>query len=122
MSRTVGAKDKKPRKSPVRKPKKIILTNAELEVAAKLGITPEQLAKEKLELMRLKRKAGKQKINWENLARNLQKALRDEMDENQKRAHDIEALLFKVKSLEHQVIGFQAVISYLESKNGNDPV
>ena len=122
MSRTVGAKDKKPRKSPVRKPKKIVLTKAEVDLAAKLGITPEELAKEKLELMKIKRKASRQKINWENLARNLQKALRDEMDENQKRAHDIEALLFKVKSLEHQVIGFQAVISYLESKNGNDPV
>ena len=122
MSRTVGAKDKKPRKSPVRKPKKIVLTKAEVDLAAKLGITPEELAKEKMELMKLKRKASRQKINWENLARNLQKALRDEMDENQKRAHDIDALLFKIKSLEHQVIGFQAVISYLESKNGNDPV
>lgn len=122
MSRTVGAKDKKPRKSPVRKPKKIVLTKAEVDLAAKLGITPEELAKEKMELMKIKRKASRQKINWENLARNLQKALRDEMDENQKRAHDIDALLFKIKSLEHQVIGFQAVISYLESKNGNDPV
>ena len=116
MSRTVGAKDKKPRKSPVRKPKKIILSKAEVDLAAKLGITPEQLAREKIELMKLKRNVRTQKINWEKLAKNLQTALRDEMDENQKRANDIETLLFKIKSLEHQVVGFQAVISYLESK------
>jgi len=48
--------------------------------------------------------------------------LRDEINENQKRSHDIDALLFKVKSLEHQIIGFQAVISYLETKSGNDTV
>lgn len=78
MSRTVGAKDKKPRKSKT--------------------------------------------INWESLAKDLQKALRDEIVENQKRADDIDMLLFKIKSLEQQIIGFQAVISYLETKSGNDTV
>lgn len=81
MSRTLGAKDKKPRRTS----------------------TPKA-------------------INWEGLAKDLQKALRDEIVENQKRADDIDMLLFKIKSLEHQVIGFQAVISYLETKSGNDTV
>lgn len=197
MSRTVGAKDKKPRKSPVRK---IKMTSAQVNMAAKLGVPLETYAKELVKARKPRKKTvrkpkyvepttiprleedsgyvyrwiradlfkdgNKRKlidrngwtpvkaeeqpslqpmssrkttieigglvlckmkktdapINWEKLAKELQTALRDEIDENQKRAHDIEALLFKVKSLEHQVIGFQAVISYLESKNGNDPV
>lgn len=122
MSRTVGAKDKKPRKTPVRKPKKVILTKAEVDIAAKMGVTPEQLAVEKAKWQRKPRKLSSPKVNWEGLAKNLQAALRDEIVENQKRATDIDALLFKIKSLEHQVIGFQAVISYLETKSGNDTV
>lgn len=122
MSRTIGAKDKTPRKSPVRKPKKIKLTKAEVDLAAKMGVTPQQLAIEKLKLQRKPRKPRATKVNWERLARNLQTALRDEIVENQKRANDIDALLFKIKSLEHQAIGFQAVISYLETKSGNNTV
>ena len=122
MSRTVGAKDKQPRKSPVRKPKRVMLTKTEVDFAAKLGVTPQQLAVEKIKLQRKPRKPRETKVNWERLARNLQTALRDEIVENQKRANDIDALLFKIRSLEHQVIGFQAVISYLETKSGNDTV
>ena len=122
MSRTIGAKDKAPRKSPVRKPKKIKLTKAEVDLAAKMGVTPQQLAIEKLKLQRKPRKPRATKVNWERLARNLQTALRDEIVENQKRANDIDALLFKIRSLEHQAIGFQAVISYLETKSGNNTV
>ena len=121
MSRTIGAKDKAPRKSPVRKPKKIKLTKAEVDLAAKMGVTPQQLA-EKLKLQRKPRKPSAAKVNWEHLARNLQTALRDEIVENQKRANDIDALLFKIKSLEHQAIGFQAVISYLETKSGHHSI
>jgi hypothetical protein len=122
MSRTVGAKDKQPRKSPVRKPKRVTLTKTEVDFAAKLGVTPKQLAVEKVKLQRKPRKPRAAKINWEGLAKNLQAALRDEIVENQKRATDIDTLLFKIKSLEHQVIGFQAVISYLETKSGHDTV
>lgn len=122
MSRTPGAKDKKPRKAPVRKPKKIMLTKTEVDFAAKIGVTPQQLAIEKLKLQRKPRKPRATKINWEKLAKELQTALRDEIVENQKRSHDIDTLLFKIKSLEHQAIGFQAVISYLETKSGNDTV
>jgi hypothetical protein len=187
MPRTIGAKDKTPRKSPVRKPKKIFLTKTEVDLAAKMGVTPQQLAIEKIKLSKPRKKRNtdakikhdarhvyrwirsdwfknadksrvanregwepvtpeqqpgfksnvnsygyieiggltlcrRPNINWEGLAKNLQTALRDEINENQKRSHDIDALLFKVKSLEHQIIGFQAVISYLETKSGNDTV
>ena len=180
MPRTVGAKDKKPRKAPVRKPKKVFLTKSEVDLAAKLGVTPTELAIEKVKLQRKPRKKKpapvvkydannvyrwirinylkhpdnsknvlregwvpvtvdqqpsfkdnvnehghieigglilcmRPNINWESIAKDLQKALRDEIDENQ-------ALSFKVKSLEHQIVGFQAVISYLESKSGHDTV
>jgi hypothetical protein len=90
MPRTIGAKDKKPRK-----------------VSVKAKRPTERISRP---------------VNWEHLARNLQSALRDEIVENQKRATDIDTLLFKIKSLEHQIIGFQAVISYLETKSGNDTV
>jgi hypothetical protein len=90
MPRTVGAKDKKPRKKAVKS----------------------------------NRPSGRTQrpVNWEGLAKNLQRALRDEIVENQKRATDIDTLIFKIRSLEHQIIGFQAVISYLETKSGNDTV
>lgn len=118
MSRTVGAKDLKPRKKPVRKVK---MTSAQVGLANKLGVPLETYAKE-LVKARKPRKPRQKKINWEVLAKDLQKALRDEIVENQARANDIDMLLFKIKSLEHQVIGFQAVISYLETKSGNDTV
>jgi len=122
MARTFGAKDKKPRKSPVRKPKKVFLTKSEVNLAAKMGVTPTELAIEKVKLQRKPRKPRAAKVNWEGLAKNLQRALRDEIVENQKRATDIDTLLFKIRSLEHQIIGFQAVISYLETKSGHDTV
>ena len=122
MSRTVGAKDKQPRKTPMRKPKRVMLTKTEVDFATKLGVTPQQLAVEKVKLQRKPRKPRAAKVNWEGLAKNLQAALRDEIVENQKRATDIDTLLFKIRSLEHQVIGFQAVISYLETKSGHDTV
>ena len=118
MSRTVGAKDKKPRKKPV---KKILVTKSQVDLAQKLGVPLETYVKEKIKLSK-PRKPRAAKVNWERLARNLQTALRDEIVENQKRATDIDTLLFKIRSLEHQVIGFQAVISYLETKSGHDTV
>ena len=103
------------------KGKTIKLTSAQVELARTMGVPLEVYAKELLKQTR-KRKPRIQKVDWERLAKNLQTALRDEMDENQRRANDIDTLLFKIKSLEHQVVGFQAVISYLETKSGNDTV
>ena len=104
------------------KGKTIKLTSAQVSIARKLGIPVETYAKELVKASRKPRKPRQKKIDWEKLAKDLQKALRDEIVENQARATDIETLLFKVRSLEHQVIGFQAVISYLETKSGNDSI
>jgi hypothetical protein len=61
-------------------------------------------------------------IDWENMARELQKALRDEIFDGQGKMRTIEGLEFDVRNLKHQVIGYQAVISYLENKLGNPTV
>ena len=82
MSRTVGAKDKKPRKTPVRRPKRVMLTKTEVNLAAKLGVTPQQLAVEKIKLQRKPRKPRIPKVDWEKLAKNLQQALAAEIKEN----------------------------------------
>ena len=85
MSRTPGAKDKQPRKSPARKPKRVMLTKTEVNLAAKLGVTPQQLAVEKVKLQRKPRKPRKPrtpKVDWERLAKNLQQALATEIKEN----------------------------------------
>jgi hypothetical protein len=148
MSRTVGAKDKKPRKMPVKKRLPVVKEDSQYvyrwircdyftdanksKIAEREGwvpVTAEQQPKFKqhanstghIEVGGLMLCRSKN-LNWERLAKNLQTALRDEINENQKRANDIDALLFKIKSLEHQVIGFQAVISYLETKSGHDTV
>jgi hypothetical protein len=207
MARTIGAKDKKPRKAPVRKPKSITLTLSQVQAANHLDIPVEAYAKELVKLKKKPRKKPVRKpkgstltftnpkdipdiekvngyvyrwvrssifkdskstatfnnnkweivdpneqptlktfsestmaielggmvlckskanqqddINWERLAKNLQKALHDEFKENEELRNNLNGLEFKVKSLEHQIIGFQAVISYLESKNGHDSV
>ena len=121
MSRTKGAKDKQKRKSPVRKPRVVKLTQAQVDLANKMGVPLEVYAKEYLKVVKKPRKV-RSKVNWENLAKDLQKALRDEILENQEMRNAIEALQFKIGSLEHQIVGFQAVISYLESKSANDTV
>ena len=123
MARTIGAKDKKPRKSPVRKPKSITLTLSQVQAANHLDIPVEAYAKELVKLKRKPRQPRiKKQIDWERLAKNLQKALHDEIKENENIRNVVSSLDFKVRSLEHQVIGYQAVISYLESKNGHDSV
>ena len=120
MARTLGAKDKKPRKKPVRK---IKLTQAQVELANHLDIPVEAYAKELVKLKRKPRQRSvKKEIDWEALAKNLQKALHDEIKENENIRNVVSSLDFKVRSLEHQVIGYQAVISYLESKNGHDSI
>ncbi len=65
---------------------------------------------------------GPSKINWENLARELQTALRDEIAEGHSMIQRIEGLEFDVRNLKHQAVGYQAVISYLENKLGNPTV
>jgi hypothetical protein len=78
MSRTPGAKDKKPRKTPV---KKILVTKSQVDLAKRLGVSVEEYAKEKIKLSK-PRKPRTPKIDWEKLAKNLQQALATEIKEN----------------------------------------
>jgi hypothetical protein len=78
MSRTPGAKDKKPRKTPV---KKILVTKSQVDLAKRLGVSVEEYAKEKIKLSK-PRKPRVPKVDWEKLAKNLQQALATEIKEN----------------------------------------
>jgi hypothetical protein len=81
MSRTPGAKDKKPRKTPV---KKILVTKSQVDLAKRLGVSVEEYAKEKIKLSkpRKPRTPRVPKVDWEKLAKNLQQALATEIKEN----------------------------------------
>ena len=80
MARTLGAKDKKPRKT----------KNTD--------------------------------INWEVLCKRLQQALTDQIEENVEYQKLVNNLNFEIANARHKEIGYQAVISYLESKRGNTTV
>lgn len=61
-------------------------------------------------------------VDWEKLCKHLQSALRDEFADNEKLVTKVKELEFKVANLEHQAIGYRAVVSYLENRLGNDTV
>jgi hypothetical protein len=61
-------------------------------------------------------------VDWEKLCKHLQSALRDEFADNEKLVTKVKEMEFKVANLEHQAIGYRAVVSYLENKLGNDTV
>jgi hypothetical protein len=81
MSRTPGAKDKKPRKTPI---KKVLITKTEVDLAEKLGVPVEAYAKEKFKLRKARKPRTPRvpKVDWEKLAKNLQQALATEIKEN----------------------------------------
>lgn len=54
----------------------------------------------------------KQVVNWEDLAKKLQKSLEDQIDENEK-------LERRLEEMYAQAIKFQGVVEYLERKIGN---
>jgi hypothetical protein len=109
MSRTPGAKDKKPRKTPV---KKILVTKSQVDLAKRLGVSVEEYAKEKIKLSK-PRKPRTPKIDWEKLAKNLQQALAAEIKENDGlREHNTQLITQGIKLL--------GTIEYLESKRGNN--
>jgi hypothetical protein len=97
MSRTPGAKDKKPRKTAV---KKIMTLNAEVNPA-------EKVKARKPRTLRLP------KIDWEKLAKQLQQALAAEIKEN-------DELRSKNAELMTQGIKLLGAIEYLELKRGNN--
>lgn len=113
--RPVGSKNK---------PKKVIITKAQADLAKKLGIPLEDYAKElvKKPIKKTIAKKMDKPINWEKLARELQAALRDEIHEGMEKDKKIKDLEFQVRNLAHQAIGYQAVVSYLENKLGNATV
>lgn len=101
------------------KPKRIRILKVEADLARKMGIPVEQYAKEKVKIAT---KAPVKKVNWERLAKQLQTALNDEIKENQGLSERINNLQFQVANLEHQAIGYRAVVSYLENQIANNPV
>lgn len=103
------------------KPKKIIMTRTQVDLAKKAGVPIESYAKEMFKLSR-GRKPVNAKFDWEKIAKRLQTALNDEIKENQGLANEVSALQYKVANLEHQAIGYRAIVSYLENKLGNDTV
>lgn len=112
--RPVGSKNKP-------KVKTVRLTNTEVLLAKKMGVSVEQYAKEKVALSKKPRKIVK-KVNWERLAKQLQTALNDEIVENNGLFMQIDKLKYEVANLEHQAIGYRAVVSYLENQIANHTV
>jgi len=110
--RLVGSKNKS---------KVVKVTQAEVKVAKKLGVPIEQYAKERTALER-KPRAKAKVVDWEKLCKHLQAALRDEFADNKNLVTKVKELEFKVANLEHQAIGYRAVVSYLENRLGNDTV
>lgn len=85
VGRPVGSKNK---------PKKIILTRGEVELANKVGVSTEDYAKQKIKLAKKPKVAAA----------------------NNDRLNDLrfqQELLARIKNLEHQATGYRAVISYL---------
>jgi len=101
--------------------KTVRLTNAQVLLAKKMGVPVEQYAKELVSLSKNPKKITK-KFNWERLAKQLQTALNDEIVENNGLFKRIDDLKFQVANLEHQAIGYRAVVSYLENQIANNPV
>jgi predicted AAA+ superfamily ATPase len=120
--RPVGSKNKP-------KVKTVRLTQTQVDLCKKMGVTPAQYAKslvkiekqEKAALARKKRALVK-KVNWELLAKQLQTALNDEFLENKGLSERINNLNYQVANLEHQAIGYRAVVSYLENQIANHTI
>ena len=96
---------------PKNKPKKIVITSTQAELAEKLGVPVAEYAKEELKSKETaKKRSVAMKEHWTR-ARKLAQDNIQLMDDNS-------ILLRQVTNLEHQIIGFRAVISYLEMQIG----
>lgn len=104
------------------KPKTVRMTKVEVDLCKKAGVPIETYAKEKIALSKKPRNIVKKKVNWERLAKQLQTALNDEIVENNGLCRRIDDLKFQVANLEHQAIGYRAVVSYLENNLANHTV
>jgi hypothetical protein len=113
--RPVGSKNKP------KTVKTIRLTNAQVLLAKKMGVPIEEYAKQ-IANLKNKPRTVIRKVSWEKLAKQLQTALNDEILENGNLFRQIDDLKFQVANLEHQAIGYRAVVSYLENQIANNPV
>ena len=87
IGRPLGSKNKP-------KAKKVILSSAEVELAVKSGVSTKEYAKQKIKMLKNPKAAAA----------------------NNDRLNDLryqQELLARIKNLEHQAIGYRAVISYL---------
>ena len=106
------------------KPKTITLTRAEVDIAKRLGVTPSELAKEKLKLSMKTKPAAKDKTFKQSDKQRLRKINEvvrrnfELMQDNEDLMKDNTELVNHINNLEHQIIGFRAVISYLELQAG----
>jgi hypothetical protein len=95
------------------KPKKVILNSTQIAIAEKLGVPKEEFAEEIVKLNRRTKTSAQSKVmkdRWEQ-SRKL-------ISDNLQLMDDNSVLLSQVTNLEHQIIGFRAVISYLEAQLG----
>ena len=61
-------------------------------------------------------------FDWECLAKQLEEALKQEIQNNNELSEKVDDLNFQASNLVHQAIGYRAIISYLENKHANNPV
>jgi len=94
-----------------RKPRKVLISKAEADVAQKLGVPLETYAQEKIKASRVKRKPFKRTPKEEALFNRL-------MNDNISLLTQNNELLRELTELKHQINGFRAVISYLEHHCG----
>jgi hypothetical protein len=95
------------------KPKKIIVTASQIAIAEKLGVPKEKFVKEMVALKR-QDTIKKQSISMQERWNRIKKLT----DDNLQLMDDNSVLLAQVTNLEHQMIGYRAVISYLENQIG----
>lgn len=93
IGRPIGSKNK---------PSKITLTSTEVMIANKLGVKTEDYAKEKINFIKEDKKARVAAAKTDRL---------NSLGYQQ-------SLLERVRNLEHQAVGYRAVISYLSHQLG----
>lgn len=92
------------------KPKKIRILKAEFDLAKKMNVPIAEYAKAKI---KINKAAAASRASFKQAEH--QRALHNVVDENLRLIDANKVLTSQVENLKHQVIGFRAVISYLEN-------
>jgi hypothetical protein len=95
------------------KPKKIIVSASQIAIAEKLGVSKEKFVEGMVHLKKqetIKKQSVSMQERWNRI--------RKLTDDNMQLMDDNSVLLSQVTNLEHQIVGFRAVISYLEAQLG----